>query len=112
MNVRAQPRTLLEKIVHESEYTIEEWCGRFDEMAEDMKENATLSFRQLQRWMAGQVDNARPSSRRVAAQLWGYPFATLLAPPGVMVLAAPPVSTGGTAGGTAGVVEATTRWRK
>jgi hypothetical protein len=83
VNDRAQPRTLLEKIIHESEYTIEEWRGRFDRMAEDMKENATLSFRQLQRWMAGQVDNARPSSQRVAAQLWAHPFATLLAPPGV-----------------------------
>jgi hypothetical protein len=91
---RGQPRTLLEKIIRESEYTNEEWRDRFDVMASEMNENATLSVRQLQRWMAGEVDDARPSSRRVAAQLWGYPFPTLLAPPGVMVLPAPPVASG------------------
>ena len=52
---RGQPRTLLEKIIRESEYTIEEWRDRFDEMAGEMKENATVSSRQLQRWMAGKA---------------------------------------------------------
>jgi hypothetical protein len=105
---RGQPRTLLEKIIRESEYTIEEWRDRFDEMAREMQENATLSARQLQRWMAGEVDDARPSSRRVAAQLWGYPFATLLAPPGAMVLPAPPPVRGGTmASGSVDAAETT-----
>jgi tetratricopeptide (TPR) repeat protein len=102
---RARPRTLLEKIIRESEYTIEEWRGRFDDMANDMTENATLSVRQLQRWMAGEVDDARPSSRRVAAQLWGCPFATLLAPPGVVALPVPPVSGGNTVSRAADVAE-------
>jgi tetratricopeptide (TPR) repeat protein len=102
---RGQPRTLLEKIIHASEYTIEEWRARFDVVAGEMRENATLSARQLQRWMAGEVDDARPSSRRVAAQLWGYPFASLLAPPGLMVLPAPPVAGRNITMGTADAAE-------
>jgi tetratricopeptide (TPR) repeat protein len=82
---RMPPRTLLEKIVHEGDYTIDEWCGLFDSKAKDLKEKTSLSVRQLQRWMAGQVDDARPSSKRVAAALWGYPFPTLLGPPVVGV---------------------------
>ncbi|MBT8226136.1 MAG: hypothetical protein HKP61_06425 [Dactylosporangium sp.] len=78
---RGQPRTLLEKIIRDGEYTIDEWRRRFNDTARGMGENATLSARQLQRWMAGEVDDARPSSRRVATRLWGYPFAALLAPP-------------------------------
>jgi hypothetical protein len=79
---QTRPRTLLEQIIRRGEYTIEEWRDRFDATARAMRENATVSTRQLQRWMAGEVDDARPSSRRVAAHLWGHPFATLLAPPG------------------------------
>jgi len=102
---RGQPRTLLEKIIRESEYTIEEWRTRFDDMASKMEENATLSVRQLQRWMAGDVDDARASSKRVAAQLWGYPFPKLLAPPGVMAIPVPPIVDGATARGAADVAE-------
>jgi hypothetical protein len=106
---RVPPRTLLEKIIRESDHTIEEWRRRFDDAAREMKESATLSARQLQRWMAGEVDDARASARRVAARLWGYPFTTLLAPPGVLAVVAPPtlpdisIPNGHTVGGSAGV---------
>jgi hypothetical protein len=75
------PRTLLEQIVRESDHTIEEWCARFDQVARECDVAATLSVRQLQRWMAGEVDSARPPSRRVASRLWGQSFATLLGTP-------------------------------
>jgi hypothetical protein len=78
---RGEPRTLLERIIRDGEYTIEEWRRRFDHTARDIGETATLSARQLQRWMAGEVEDARPSARRVAARLWGHPLATLLMPP-------------------------------
>jgi hypothetical protein len=78
---RVPARTLLEKIVREGDHTIDEWCVLFDSTARGMTETATLSARQLQRWMAGQVDNARPAARRVAGQLWGHPFNVLLMVP-------------------------------
>src|SRR5436190_22595376 len=100
---RAPSRTLLEKIIRESDHTIEEWCRRFDEMSDE--DNATLSVRQLQRWMAGQADNARPAARRVAARLGGYHFATLLAPPGVMAIPAPPLPDRNAVSGAADTAE-------
>lgn len=86
---RVPPRTLLEKVIREGDHTIDEWCNRFNELARDTDATATLSPRQLQRWMAGQVDNARPSARRVATRLWHHSFVTLLAPPGLSAVAVP-----------------------
>ncbi len=74
-------RTQLERLIRASDRTIEEWCAVFDDTAGGMDETGTLSERQLQRWMAGQVDTARPSARRVAARVWGMDFADLLGPP-------------------------------
>lgn len=79
-NERA-PRTLLEQLVRDSDHTLEEVCARFDELAREEDVKATLSVRQLQRWIAGEVDSARPPSRRVATRLWGKPFQVLLGPP-------------------------------
>lgn len=76
------PRTLLEQIIRDSDHTQAEVCAQFDKAARDSGIAATLSVRQLQRWMAGKVDSARPPARRVAAQLWGRPFLDLLGPPG------------------------------
>ncbi|MGY0234752.1 hypothetical protein [Longispora urticae] len=73
-------RTRLEYLIRRSEHTIDEWCARFDRAARVLGEPATLSTRQLQRWMAGQVGNARPSARRVASTLWQEPFAVLVGP--------------------------------
>lgn len=74
-------RTLLEQIVHGGDHTLDEICAEFDRVARDAGIAATLSVRQLQRWMAGEVDSARPPSRRVATRLWGRPFAALIGPP-------------------------------
>jgi hypothetical protein len=78
---RPPPRTLLEKILREDDFTLEEVCERFDRLARELDTPASLSMRQLQRWIAGMVDSARPASRRVAARLWGRPFEELLGPP-------------------------------
>ncbi|MBV9140093.1 MAG: hypothetical protein JO115_04120 [Pseudonocardiales bacterium] len=76
---RPQPRTLLERLVQESDRTLEETCEDFERCARQHQErDATLSVRQLSRWMAGTVGSAQPASRRVAQRLWGHRFARLL----------------------------------
>ncbi|MGH3739077.1 MAG: hypothetical protein ACRDT6_26285 [Micromonosporaceae bacterium] len=80
---RPDSRTLLERIIQESDRTLEETCEDFEARARELKERATLSIRQLSRWLAGEVDNARPSSRRVARHLWGHSFQRLLGPPDI-----------------------------
>lgn len=81
MASRAPARTLLEQLVRDNDRTIHEWCQLFNTTAGQLRAKATLSARQLQRWMAGEVDGARPAARRVAAALWGCDFPTLVAPP-------------------------------
>ncbi len=79
---RPEPRTLLERLVQQGDRTQEELCEDFERCARRNNERgATLSLRQLGRWMAGEVNNARPASRRVAQQLWGHDFKKLLGPP-------------------------------
>jgi len=75
------PRTLLEQLVRRSRRTIEENCAAFERTAATCGEDATLSPRQLWRWMAGQVDTARPVAQRVAEHHWGYTFEALIGPP-------------------------------
>lgn len=82
MRVATAPyRTLLEKIVRESRWTIEETCHAYERMARKMNENATLSPRQLARWLRGDVGQARPVAQRVAERFWGRPFEDLVSPP-------------------------------
>lgn len=71
-------RTLLEKLVRESRWTIEETCRAYEKKAYELGEQASLSPRQLSRWMSGQVDRPRPVMQRVAEQFWGYDFDVLL----------------------------------
>jgi tetratricopeptide (TPR) repeat protein len=78
---QAPPRTLLEQLVRASRRTIEENCAAFERTAENQGENVTLSPRQLWRWVAGRVDNARPVAQRVAELHWGYAFEALVGPP-------------------------------
>jgi len=78
---RFAPRTLLEQLIGHSDRTIEEHCQDFDACARRLGERATLSPRQLGRWMAGEIRTARPSARRVARRLWGHDFAALTQPP-------------------------------
>jgi hypothetical protein len=85
---RVPPRTLLEQLIRESDYTNEEWAERFEQLAAALGEDATLSARNLQRWASGQITDARPAARRVAARLWGHPFHTLVARPVVAVAGA------------------------
>jgi len=49
-----------------------------------MGERATLSPRQLARWMKGDVGQPRPVTQRVAEDFWGYPFEVLLGPADAM----------------------------
>jgi hypothetical protein len=88
---RLPPRTLLEQLVRYSRRTIEETCIDFEGTAAAHDEDATLSPRQLWRWMAGQVGNARPVAQRVAERHWGYCFERLIGQPvpGQPVLRAP-----------------------
>lgn len=84
---RPEPRTLLERLVQQGDRTLEELCEDFERCARHNNEReATLSVRQLGRWMAGAVDNARPASRRIARQLWGHDFKKLLGPPDVSTI--------------------------
>ncbi len=79
---RPEPRTLLERLVQQGDRTLEEICEDFERCARHHNERgATLSLRQLGRWMTGAVTNARPASRRVAQHLWGHDFKKLLGPP-------------------------------
>jgi hypothetical protein len=80
-------RTNLEETIRTGNRTIEEHCAAFERTASDMGEDATLSVRQLARWMAGEVDSARPVMRRVAERYWGRSFADLLSAPGTTVAA-------------------------
>jgi hypothetical protein len=81
---RIAPRTLLERLIQEHDRTLEETCEDFERCAREMSERATLSIRQLSRWMSGGVNNARPNSRRVAQRLWGHTFEELLGLPGII----------------------------
>jgi hypothetical protein len=75
-----EPRTILEALLQQSDYTLEEWCVRFETLACDLGEDTTLSARHLQRWAAGVIRNAQPVRRRVASRLWGHSFKTLVSP--------------------------------
>ena len=75
------PRTLLEQLVRTSRRTIEENCAAFERAAAAHGENATLSPRQLWRWMTAETTSARPVAQRVAERHWGHPFHVLLGPP-------------------------------
>jgi tetratricopeptide (TPR) repeat protein len=75
---RPPPRTLLEQLVRRSRRTIEEACTAFEKTAREHHEKATLSPRQLSRWMAGDIGSARPVTQRVAALDWGYDFEQLI----------------------------------
>jgi hypothetical protein len=57
-----------------------ETCFAFERKAREMGEDATLSVRQLRRWMEGRTDRPRPVSRRVAEEFWGHSLEALLSP--------------------------------
>ncbi|MGH7158179.1 MAG: helix-turn-helix domain-containing protein [Candidatus Saccharimonadales bacterium] len=92
---RPPPRTLLEQLVRRSRRTIEETCEAFEKTSRVHEERATLSPRQLSRWMAGNIGSARPVAQRVAALHWGHDFERLIGIPlseaELAAVASPPV---------------------
>jgi tetratricopeptide (TPR) repeat protein len=86
---RQPARTLLEQLVRQSRRTVEENCVAFERTANQHGERASLSPRQLGRWMAGAIDFARPVMQRVAEHHWGHSFDRLIGPPSDEVLAIP-----------------------
>lgn len=83
MSERRHPRTLLEQLIWEREATYEEQAREFDTLARQLKEDATLSVRHLQRLAAGQRTGERssPSTRRVIKAMYGHSMDELLGPP-------------------------------
>jgi hypothetical protein len=73
-----QHRTLLERLIRQSQRTVDETCTAFEQCARERGEQATLSPRQLARWMSGGVGRPRPVAQRVAEVFWGYGFDALL----------------------------------
>ena len=75
-------RTRLEQLIRNSDQSIREHCDSFNRTAQEYNDpGATLSYRQLTRWIAGEVAHARAASMRVAGLHWGEPFAVLVGPP-------------------------------
>jgi hypothetical protein len=75
----SHPRTLLARIIRDSDRTIEEHCEEFLRRAWQLDErDATRSVRQLSRWMRGEVMGARKPARRVAREVWGHSFDELV----------------------------------
>jgi hypothetical protein len=78
----AKPRTMLALLVARSDRTHEEQVAGFNARARAMGEPATLSLRQFDRWLAGDLATLpRPTCRRVAEAHWGRPIHELLGPP-------------------------------
>jgi hypothetical protein len=77
-----QQPNLLALLVSSDERTHTEIVERFERLAREQGEDATLSLRTLRRWIAGEVrTEPRPSQRRVARLFWGYSMSDLLSPP-------------------------------
>ena len=87
-----QPRTVLAMLVAQGDQTHEEQVSAFNRRARQMGEPATLSLRQFERWLAGELTSLpRPTARRVAEAHWGRPIQDLLGPPGNAVAIVPQV---------------------
>ncbi|MGN2642378.1 hypothetical protein ACTD5D_40645 [Nocardia takedensis] len=77
----AVPRTVLAQLIQDSDRSVAQWCAEFSRVAVELGEDATLTERQLHRWMAGGVNNPQPASQRVAQQVWKLAFKVLISPP-------------------------------
>jgi hypothetical protein len=83
-------RTRLAQLLAGRHQTREEVVAAFDDRARQLREPATLSLRQLDRWLTGTVAGLpRPTACRVAESLWGEPISRLLGPPEPIPAAAP-----------------------
>jgi hypothetical protein len=80
--VTQRHRTLLAQLVAEGERSQAEVLAAWNRLAKSMKEKVSLSPRQFDRWLAGELDGMpRPAARRVSERFWERPIAKLLAPP-------------------------------
>jgi tetratricopeptide (TPR) repeat protein len=87
-------RTRLAALLAGHHQTREEVVAAFNQHARQLGEPATISQRQLDRWLTGNMTGLpRPTACRVAEALWGEPIARLLAPPESAVAAVPDLST-------------------
>lgn len=77
----SDPRTVLEQLIRQGARTVPEWCQYFNDLARQHGNSATLSDRQLRRWMAGEVRVSRGGSQRFAQKVWGMSFEALISAP-------------------------------
>lgn len=95
--------TLLAVLIGRDDRTLSEVIAQFERCARDNGEDATLSVRTLRRWLSGDVrTEPRPSQRRVARSMWGFPMSDLLAPAPPEMLISP--TTGAPLSNLAGTV--------
>ncbi|MGW0325557.1 hypothetical protein [Nocardia sp. NPDC003183] len=77
----SDPRTVLEQLIRQGDRSMPEWCQHFNDTARKHNESATLSVRQLQRWMAGDVRASRTAAQRIAQRVWRMSFEALVSAP-------------------------------
>ena len=76
----SQSRTLLEELLRRQDYTYEEVAARFEALARDMGESATLTSRHLRRLASGERTGTTPVTRRVLQAMFGLTADELLKP--------------------------------
>jgi tetratricopeptide (TPR) repeat protein len=77
---RTSPRTVLEQLLWQEDATYEEIAARFEQVAADLGEKATLSPRHLRRLASGERSGTTPATRRVLRVMFARPVEVLLAP--------------------------------
>ena len=75
-----QPRTLLEQLIANGQYSYAELEEQFARHARACGSDATMSWRHLQRIAAGEVTRPRPATARVLQRQFGLPMERLLGP--------------------------------
>ncbi len=76
----ARPRTVLEHLLWQEDHTYEEIAARFERVAAELGERATLSPRHLRRLASGERSGTAPGTRRVLRVMFGRPAEHLLSP--------------------------------
>jgi hypothetical protein len=74
----AVPRTVLEYLLWHEEHTYEEIADRFERVAAELGERATITARRLRRLASGERSGATPITRRVLQAMFGMPADQLL----------------------------------
>jgi len=77
----AKYRNLLSQLVAADDRSLTEIVAAWNNLALQMKESATLSDRQFDRWLAGElVGLPRRAASRVSERMWGHPAGKLFGP--------------------------------